>query len=80
MIELSLTELAVGVLGVSMVLVIFFAWISRWSAVNAERRSLRNRVVCRLCLAVFEASGRDTVQSCPECGAKTERRGARPLG
>ena len=80
MIELTLTELAFVVVGTAMFLVAFFGWISRWAANNAEKRSLRHRVVCRLCLAVFEDSGRQNVVNCPECGAKTKRGGPQALG
>ena len=80
MIELSLTELALAAVGLSMVLVVFFAWVSRWSHANAERRSLRQRCVCRLCLAVFESPPHQREVVCPECGAKTGPEGPRPLG
>lgn len=80
MIEISLTDLAVVVLGISMIMVIFFAWLSRWTEAKNEKRALRDRVICRLCLAVFDAAGRETEQSCPECGAKTGRQGPTPLG
>ncbi|MEM9236319.1 MAG: hypothetical protein AAGB14_06025 [Verrucomicrobiota bacterium] len=80
MIDLSLMELAVAVIGLSMITVIFFSWVSRWSANNAERRSLKDRIVCRLCLAVFRREGRNAVVKCPECGARTNRGGPTALG
>lgn len=80
MIELTLTELAAAVLGSSMLLVLLLIAVSRQRAAKGERRSLQHRITCRLCLAVFEATSRDAVQTCPECGAKTNRRGPRPLG
>jgi len=80
MIELTLTELAAWSIGVSMVLVVFFTWISRWSARNAERRSLRRRVTCRLCLHVMEDDGRGRLSHCPHCGADNERGRNRSLG
>ena len=80
MIYLSLTELAFVVIGASMIVVVFFGWVSRWAAKNAERRSLRDRIICRLCLAVFEDSGRQRVVECPKCKAKTNRGGPQALG
>lgn len=80
MIELTLTELAAWSIGVSMVVVIFFEWISRWSNANAERRSLRRRVSCRLCLQVHEDDGRGRIFHCPHCGADNERGRNRTLG
>ena len=80
MIELSFTELAFWALGIVMVIVVVGAWSSGWSAAKEERQSLRSRSVCRLCLAVFQGSGRESEQRCPECGAKTDHRGPTPLG
>lgn len=80
MIELTLTELAAWCIGVTMVLVALFTWISRWSNANAERRSLRRRVTCRLCLLVIEDESRDKIFCCPNCGAENVRGRNRSLG
>ena len=80
MIEFTLTELAAWAIGAAMVLVAFFSWISRWSNRNAERRSLRRRVSCRLCLMVVEDEGRGRIFQCPHCGANNERGRNRSLG
>ena len=80
MIELTLTELAAWSIGAAMVVVALFAWISRWSNRNAERRSLRRRVACRLCLLVVEDDGRGRIFHCPHCGAANERGRNRSLG
>jgi predicted RNA-binding Zn-ribbon protein involved in translation (DUF1610 family) len=80
MIELSLSELAAWSISIAMVGVILFEWISRWSNANAERRSLRRRVNCRLCLQVLEEESRDRVFRCPHCGAENEKGRNRCLG
>lgn len=80
MIELSLTELAAWSIGGSMVVVALFSWISRWSNRNAERRSLRNRIHCPLCLHVFEDGSGNRISRCPECGAEALRGRGRSLG
>ena len=80
MIELTLTELAAWSIGVSMMIVVFFSWISRWSNGNAERRSLGRRATCRLCLQVLEVESRDRVFQCPHCGADNEKGRNRSLG
>lgn len=80
MIELSLTQLAAWSIGGAMVIVALFAWISRWSNRNAERRSLRRRVSCRLCLLVVEDEGSSRIFQCPHCGASNERGRNRSLG
>ena len=80
MIELTLTELAAGSIGVAMILAVFFTWVSRWSTRNAERRSRRRRASCRLCLQVIEDSSRDRIFHCPHCGAENERGRDRSLG
>jgi hypothetical protein len=63
-----------------MVLVAFFSWISRWSHRNAENRSLKRRVSCRLCLVVVEDEGREGIFRCPHCFADNERGRNRSLG
>lgn len=80
MIELSLTELAAWCIGIPMVLVVFFSWLSRWSNRNAEHRALRRRVSCRFCQLVFEDEGRGRIFQCPNCGAANERGRNRNLG
>jgi predicted RNA-binding Zn-ribbon protein involved in translation (DUF1610 family) len=80
MIELTLTELAAWAIGAAMVLVALFSWISRWSSRNAERRSLRRRVTCRLCQLVVEDESRGRIFECPHCGAANERGRSRSLG
>jgi len=80
MIEISLTELAAWAIGITMVGVVFSEWVSRWSAGNAERRSVRKRVNCRLCLLVVEDEGRGRIFQCPHCGAENERGRSRSLG
>lgn len=80
MIYLTLSEVAFVVLGLSMLTVAFFGWVSQWSAKNAEKRSQHQRIICRLCLAVFQSPGRQAVVKCPECGGKTNRGGSKSLG
>lgn len=80
MIEIDFTDLAVRTIGLAMVMVGLLILAERRRVSRSERRALRDRVVCRLCLAVFEARDRDSVQTCRECGASTDRKGPRPLG
>lgn len=80
MIELNLGELAVAVIGLAMVLVVYFEWVSRWTHANARRRAARKRMVCRLCLAVFSNPGHGKTADCPVCGARTDCRGPSALG
>lgn len=80
MIELTLTELVVSVLGISMGLIVFFTWVSRWTTRRRERVALRQRVICRLCLHVFEDHGSAKLVDCPACGSKNERGRNRRLG
>jgi hypothetical protein len=74
MIELTLQELAAGVVGASLVVVCGAVWISRWSNANAERRGVRHRLVCRLCQHVWEDRSRERHPVCPACGAANARR------
>jgi len=80
MIELSLEDLSVAALVLSVVAVATFAWVSRSSNAKLERRSLRRRRTCRLCLTVFEEERRGEVEPCPACGAGVEPGRPRQLG
>lgn len=80
MIELTLTGLAMWSLAGTMVIIVFFSWISRWSNRNAERRSLRQRMHCPVCLQVYEDPATRQVGHCPNCGAANERGRNRSLG
>lgn len=47
---------------------------------RVERRSLGNRIVCRLCLHAFEDTNPVKMVSCPACGALNEKGRSRRLG
>jgi hypothetical protein len=74
MIELTLEELAVAVIALGLMFVVGAAWIASWTNFNARRRSVRFRVVCRLCRHVFEDRSGGRYPHCPACGAANERR------
>lgn len=78
--DLTIEQLAMAVLFGSTGLVIFFTVISRWLHVRAERRSLANRVICRLCLHAFEDTAHPEIVACPLCGALNEKGRSRRLG
>lgn len=74
--ELTLHELCLAVLVASGAVVLLFATGSRWLHARAEARSLRARVVCRLCLHAFEHdvhAASAPVVDCPRCGALNEK-------
>jgi len=73
MIELTLGEFAVAVIGVSLAWFVGSVLISRWSEAKSVRKALKFRVTCRLCGHVFEDRSREEFPSCPECGAANER-------
>lgn len=80
MIELTLTEMAIGVVVAAFLLVVAFAMLSRWSNANGERRSLRSRVICRLCGWAFDEPRHVKIPECPQCGAKNQHGRDRRLG
>lgn len=75
MIELSLTEFCLLMLIAAFVLVGLFGWVSRFSHWNEERRGRRVRMVCDLCLEVWQDNGRERIRACPGCGRNCERKG-----
>lgn len=80
MIELDLAELVAWVLGVAFLVVAGSACRARWSERKEEKRALRSRCECRICLAVFEDTGRGDPVVCPSCGAQVRRGPSRALG
>lgn len=78
--RISLNDFAFAVVAGAFVLVALFTAVSRILRARRERRSLAQRVICRLCLHAFEDPGDGRVVDCPACHAATPRRGARPLG
>ena len=78
--DLRIDQLAMAVLFGSMGLVIFFTLVSRWLHVRSERRSLANRVICRLCLHAFEDTVHNEIVACPICGALSEKGCDRSVG
>ena len=78
--DLTLTNFVLFVLLGSFGLMLFFAVVSRWLHARTERRSLANRVICRLCLHAFEDTSHVGTVDCPVCGAANEKGRSRRLG
>jgi hypothetical protein len=71
--ELTLAEFVLGILLGSSALVVILAGVSRTLHARAEKRSLANRVICRLCLHAFEEASHVNTVPCPICGAANEK-------
>jgi predicted RNA-binding Zn-ribbon protein involved in translation (DUF1610 family) len=72
--ELTLADFVLyAVLG-SFALVPIFSVISRTLHARTEKRALKNRVICRLCLHAFEDRSHTSSVHCPACGAVNERK------
>ena len=78
--DLNLADFVLFALLGSCALVLAFAMISRTLHSRAEYRSLKKRVVCRLCLHAFEDAGNQDIVKCPACGAANEKGRSRRLG
>ncbi len=78
--DLSLNSFVLTVLLGSAMLVVLFAIISRTLHARAEAKSLANRIICRLCLHVFEDHSHADIVHCPRCNAANERGRSRKLG
>ena len=78
--DLTLTEFVLFMLFGCCGLVLLFTAVSRSLRTRAEKRSLSHRVVCRLCLHVFEDHSHVTILPCPVCGALNEKGRSRRLG
>jgi hypothetical protein len=78
--ELTLTNFVLLVLLGSFALVPILAVASRTFHSRTERRSIANRVICRLCLHAFEDTSHVHTVDCPVCGAVNEKGRSRRLG
>lgn len=78
--DLTLADFVVYVVLGSFVLMLFIAVVSRTLHGRAEKRSLANRVICRLCLHAFEDTSHVKTVDCPVCGAANEKGRSRRLG
>ena len=78
--ELTLADFVLYVVLAAFVLVPAFAVISRTLHARVEKRSLGNRVICRLCLHAFEDTTHVKTVDCPICGAVNEKGRNRRLG
>ncbi|MEI6176940.1 MAG: hypothetical protein WCS43_08615 [Verrucomicrobiota bacterium] len=78
--NLSLSDFVLFIVFGSCALVLLFAVVSRTLHARAESHSLANRVICRLCLHVFEDHGHDKIVQCPHCHAANEKGRSRRLG
>ncbi len=78
--ELSLADFIFYIVVACFVMVPIFTVVSRTLHARVERRSLANRVICRLCLYAFEDTSHVGTVNCPVCGALNEKGRSRRLG
>jgi protein-arginine kinase activator protein McsA len=76
--EISLSNFVLAVVFGSCVCVLVLAAVSRFLHYRSEKRALRRRIVCRLCLHAFEDLSNAFLVDCPSCHARNERT-QRPL-
>jgi hypothetical protein len=78
--ELTLADFVLYMVLGCFALVPIFAVVSRTLHGRTEKRSLANRVICRLCLHAFEDTSHVRTVDCPVCGAVNEKGRSRRLG
>lgn len=78
--ELTLADFVFYAVFGSFIGVPIIALGSRMLHNRVERRSARNRVICRLCLLAFEDANPGKTVPCPACGALNEKGLSRRLG
>lgn len=78
--ELTLADFVFYVVLGAFVIVPIIATGSRLLHNRVEKRSLANRVICRLCLHAFEDTSHVNTVDCPLCGAVNEKGRSRKLG
>lgn len=72
--EVTLSQFVLMVVFGSCALVLLLAAVSRYLHFRSEKRALRRRIVCRLCLHAFEVTGDELLVDCPVCHAANERK------
>lgn len=80
MIELTMEEFILWVIGVPLLSIGFytlFAGIKRRSAIRARKAQI---VRCRACGHVYQDRSRDRSPECPECSRSNDRGDSRRLG
>ena len=80
MIELTLEELALWLLGVPLLgigFAVFLAHLNRRSRIRLRKREI---VTCRVCGHVYKDKSRERRPVCPECGRPNDRGLSRRLG
>lgn len=78
--ELTLADFVLFVVFGTSFLVLLFTMVSRTLHARSEARSLKYRVICRLCLQAFEDHGSGKIVNCPRCGVANEKGRSRQLG
>jgi hypothetical protein len=78
--ELTLADFVLIVIFGSAFLVLVFTMFSRTLHARREARSLKDRVICRLCLHAFEDHAQAKIVNCPRCGAANQKGSNRQLG
>lgn len=73
--ETTLPQFVLALVFGSCLLVLLLSATSRFLHYRAEKRSLKRRVICRLCLHAFEVFSDEGLVDCPSCHTKNERRG-----
>ena len=80
MIDLSMEEFLLWVIGVPMVIIGLVA-VGRSMKHRARKRSLRREIVrCRVCGYLYKDKTRERYCECPVCSSMNERGEARRLG
>jgi predicted RNA-binding Zn-ribbon protein involved in translation (DUF1610 family) len=80
MIELTLEELALWLLGVPLLgigFVVFLAHLNRRGRIRLRKREI---VTCRVCGHVYKDKTKERHPLCPECGRANDRGASRRLG
>ena len=78
--ELTFADFVFYMVAGAGVLVLMLTLISRTLHARSEARSLKHRVICRLCLHAFINHESGKIVTCPRCGATNQKGRNRQLG
>lgn len=76
--EITLSHFVLAVVFGCCACVLVLAAVSRFLHYRSEKRALRRRIICRLCLHAYEDLSDAMLVDCPSCHTLNERK-QRPL-
>lgn len=80
MIELTIEELILWVIGVPLIFIGLMALVNMMKGLEEKRKSKNKLIRCRACGYVYQDASREKSPHCPDCGRSNDRGESKRLG